>query len=406
MDRKRVLLIPNYGFPIPAVHGGSIETMITDLLNNNELKRRLYFTVISKNDEDAAKEAGTFHESEILYLKDSLCKKSFWNNSKIAKWINILGYRIFNRRLINTPYASTILKALNNREFDEVIVMGGDPFVYEKIKRHYGKQKMSFNVAGVSDGNKYLEKTYQHFLCCSDYTKRMMQANGVIDKNRVLELRNCIDTQLFSQKLPVEQAKALRNKYAPNNEKLILFIGRTSPEKGVRELLEAFALMKNQKECKVLIAGNSNFGYGGKTSYEAALEDLVHNQQMNVEFTGFIHHNELWKLMSVCDFAVLPSMWEEPAGNVVPECMATGLPVVITDSGGMIEYVDETCAIVVKRDDELIKNMASAMDSLACNVNRCKQMGIAAREKAKEYDVSAYYDKLCDYIGEWSNEKD
>lgn len=406
MDRKRVLLIPKYGFPIPAVHGGAVETRITDLLKNNETKRRVYFTVISKYDEDAAKEACNLRESEVLFLENYTSEKESLRNSRIANWINTLGYKVFNKRLIDTPYSPAILRMLGDREFDEVVIMGGDPFIYDRIKRHYGKEKMSFNVAGVSDGNKYLEKTYQHFLCCSDYTKRMMQANGVIEKSRVLELRNCIDTQLFSQKLPEEQARALRAKYAPNNEKLILFVGRTSPEKGARELLESFSLMKNQKECKILIVGNSNYGYGGRTPYESELEAYVNNQQLRVEFPGFIHHNELWMLMSVCDFAVLPSMWEEPAGNVVPECMAAGLPVIITDSGGMVEYVDETCAIVVKRDDNLINNMACAMDSLAMNSDKCVKMGAAARKKAREFDASSYYDKFCDYVEEWLNEKD
>ena len=92
--------------------------------------------------------------------------------------------------------------------------------------------------------------------------------------------------------------------------------------------------------------------------------------------------------------AVLPSVWEEPAGNVVPECMAAGLPLIITNSGGMIEYVNEETALVVEKEQGLVKNLRRAMEYLYENPDVRDKMGRAAEEKAKDYDIMIYYDLL------------
>lgn len=402
MDKTKVLLVTSAEYPVPAVRGGSIETMITDLIENNETEKKVYFTVISKYDEVAAEKAKTYQYTEVLYLNSNEKVNNKYQDWKLTQYINILGERFFRKRIIDSPYATIILKMLQGKEYDQIVVMGGNPFDYGKLSRHFGRRKLSFNVAGVSGGNRVTAKIYEHFLCCSNYTKEVIESNGVLESGRAVNMLNGIDTRKFDRELSAEEDENLRRKYSPNNEKLILFIGRIAREKGVMELLRAFSLLDKDTSCKLLVVGNSNFGYGGLTEYEKEVAEFVEKNSLNVELTGFLHHDVLWKIMKICNFAVLPSVWEEPAGNVVPECMAAGLPVIITNSGGMVEYVDSTCGIVVEKEADIEKKLANAMTRLLNNQELCKKMSRAASNKARNHDSKEYYSKFCSFMEKWS----
>lgn len=62
---------------------------------------------------------------------------------------------------------------------------------------------------------------------------------------------------------------------------------------------------------------------------------------------------------------VVPSIWQEGAGLVAVEGMAAGLPLIITQSGGMVEYVNSDAAIQVPIDKELPHNLALNIKLLA-----------------------------------------
>lgn len=57
---------------------------------------------------------------------------------------------------------------------------------------------------------------------------------------------------------------------------------------------------------------------------------------------------------------MIPSLCEDAAPLVPIEGMCSGLPLIVTDSGGMIEYIDDACALVVSRD-EIVKNLTKAI---------------------------------------------
>lgn len=72
---------------------------------------------------------------------------------------------------------------------------------------------------------------------------------------------------------------------------------------------------------------------------------------------GYIPNNALYRYYQASDLQVIPSLWKETAGIVAIEGMLSGLPLIVTRSGGMVEYVDETCAKILERDDRLVENL-------------------------------------------------
>ena len=64
---KKVLIIPLQYYPIPAIKGGSIETLVTNIIKENEQNTRAELFVISKNDDDAKKIK--FTNSKVIYFQ-------------------------------------------------------------------------------------------------------------------------------------------------------------------------------------------------------------------------------------------------------------------------------------------------------------------------------------------------
>ena len=93
----------------------------------------------------------------------------------------------------------------------------------------------------------------------------------------------------------------------------------------------------------MLIVGNSGFGIETTTNYDQILLEIASQMKDKVVFTGFIHNKQLPMIHSIADIAVVPSIYDEPAGLVVIEALASGLPLIITDSGGMPEYINNEC---------------------------------------------------------------
>jgi hypothetical protein len=170
------------------------------------------------------------------------------------------------------------------------------------------------------------------------------------------------------------------------NQKVIIFVGRLSEEKGIDKLLEAVKLL-NDIDVKVLIVGSLIMSANVVDSYQIRLHKLSEELCDKVIFTGYMAHNELPSLYSIADVAVLPSIWDEPAGLTMIEALACGTPLITTNSGGIPEYVSNY-AVVLDRDDNLILNIAKEIEqAISCDVSA----NIAATKYIKENFTSDLY---------------
>lgn len=106
------------------------------------------------------------------------------------------------------------------------------------------------------------------------------------------------------------------------------YMGRLEPEKGVSEILEVFS--KLPSHFRLVIAGS------GKKDYEAQLIEKFSSER--IQFLGWVEADTVY---SQIDFAVIPSMWNEPFGRVVIEAYVQGVPVIASARGGLSELVRE-----------------------------------------------------------------
>ena len=117
-----------------------------------------------------------------------------------------------------------------------------------------------------------------------------------------------------------------------------------------------------------------------------------------VIFTGFIHNTELPNIHSAADIAVVPSIMNDSAPLVVLEYMASGLPLITTESGGIPELIDNECAIVVKRDEKIIRNLKEAIELLKDNIDLRKKMAEKAYARGQKFNENIYYNNLINII--------
>jgi glycosyltransferase involved in cell wall biosynthesis len=118
-------------------------------------------------------------------------------------------------------------------------------------------------------------------------------------------------------------------------EKIILFVGRLHPVKGIQYLIDAMvSIEKYDKNAKLLIIGDGEERYN--------LESYVNKRKLkdSITFIGELPHSELPQYFAASDIFVLPSL-SEGFPNVLLEAMASGLPIIATNVGGVPDIIQE-----------------------------------------------------------------
>jgi glycosyltransferase involved in cell wall biosynthesis len=159
-------------------------------------------------------------------------------------------------------------------------------------------------------------------LAPSEYTRKELQANNF---RRVKVWSRGVDTELFH---PAKRDDSMRARLSGGvvDEPLLLFVGRLSSEKRIHWLR---SVLLSHPQARLAIVGDGP----QRLELENAFSGL------NVQFTGFLQGDELAKAYASSDIFVFPSA-NETFGNVVLEAMASGLPVVVPNSGGVVDFVN------------------------------------------------------------------
>ena len=143
---------------------------------------------------------------------------------------------------------------------------------------------------------------------------------------------NVIPNGVWPSEFTVKANIDFRRRFASDEERLILFVGRLVHEKGVLELLTAFKYVLNSFNAKLVMVGE---GYLKEDLYRLANQLGISER---VYLTVFVEESVKKSLYSVADVLVVPSIYE-PFGIVALEGMASGVPVVVSDVGGLHEII-------------------------------------------------------------------
>lgn len=156
---------------------------------------------------------------------------------------------------------------------------------------------------------------------------------------------------------------------------LIAYAGRLASAKGVHILIRAIVgVLAEVPNARLLVAGD---GPERKT-LQRLVRDL--DIETSVTFTGHLQREEMERRLDPAWVQVVPSLWDEPFGNVVTESMMRGVAVVASASGGISEIVrDGVDGVLVPPGD--VDALGRALLGLLTRPARAEAMGAAGRRR-------------------------
>ena len=351
---KNIVFVFNPGcYPVPAINGGAVEALVTNLINENEIQQQFNFHVIMcKNTNDKT----NYDYSNYKYTKFyDYYQKDF--NFKFDRIVNGVNKRLNYALPLYSNYEKYILSTIKSINPDQVIFEGSLNSTVRKLRKLYGKNKLSLHVHHQMKPKYKIDKYFGNMISCSEFVKRDWQNSNKLSNNFNYQiLNNVLTSSNFKNKTSTEEQNMLRKKLGINNDDfVVVFCGRLLEVKGVDILIKAIKDLNN-KNIKLMIIGESGFKNSKITPYVEYLKNLV-GEDKNVIFTGYVDNPELYKYYSLANLQVICSICEEAAPVTAIEGCAVGLPQLITNSGGLPEYANKN-AIIVDKSYDLQKKLS------------------------------------------------
>jgi len=210
----------------------------------------------------------------------------------------------------------------------------------------------------------------------SDSTAEELHQKG-IDPRKIRLFPRGVDVERFH---PAKRNGVLEKCYQIKEGVKLLYVGRISKEKNLPLLAKVFkTLLSSHPELKLIVVGDGPY----LTEMRRVLAGPA------CVFTGYLAGEELAQVYASCDLFVFPST-TDTFGNVVLEAQASGLPVVVTDSGGPQENViNGETGVIVPGDDE--EGLCNAINLLLADPDRLRKMGRAARNHVEQRSFEAAF---------------
>jgi len=218
---------------------------------------------------------------------------------------------------------------------------------------------------------------------CSSFLRDTFAARSSQLATKTGVVFNGVNTRLFH---PREQVR---------EPATIFFVGRFDQEKGVLQLVQAYArVVREHPQARLVIAGATGFGVHEQTPYvrevHSLASTLVREKGATIQFTGYLHHDhDLPDWFQRATIFSSPSLFQEPFGLVNAEAMACATPVVGSNRGGIPEVLGNTGCLI---DPENTDDFADALCRLLSQDDLRAELGRLAYRRCHEmfdWDVIA-----------------
>lgn len=270
-----------------------------------------------------------------------------------------------------------------SRAFD-VPVVSSIQYISQPVERWWGHEPDPEVVAQERRAFRELDS----FMAVSSSIKTIMVDTYQVLPEKIHVIYNGTDPHTFLQPAPHEYLTRLRQTISPAGEKIVFYAGRFHPMKGIASLLKsATRVIQAEKNVRYLMAGEPD-------SQAYALEFnkvLTENPELKERMTvlGKVSRRRLGALYSVVDVALVPSVYE-PCGYAAIEAMIAGVPLIVSNGGGLAELVEHErngLKLPVEADAQGLYGvnplrLAEATLRLLRQKDFAKKLGEAGRQKA------------------------
>jgi len=319
---------------------------------------------------------------------------------KVIKPFTNKNIPVFASQLHHLDYALPLALSLRQGKYDVTHVHNFTQFI-PVIRRFNPQAKVVLHMNGEwlmqLDYDIMAERIAQTDLVLgsSNYVAESVRQRFPQYADRCKTIYNGVNVEAFKQ-------SDHQNGASPEGGFGVLFVGRVSPEKGVHDLIKAFALVAQQFPTAQLhivgpigampieyIVGVSEdplikgLAAYYEESYGVILQKLVpEHLKEQVHFVGPTPHDTIMQYYEDTAVLVNPS-YAETFGMSLVEALASEKPVVATRVGGMVEIVgDEKVGTLVERGD--VAALAEAISRLLADGALRASMGKMGRQEVTE----------------------
>jgi glycosyltransferase involved in cell wall biosynthesis len=164
-----------------------------------------------------------------------------------------------------------------------------------------------------------------------------------------------------------------RPAFLPPEDGYLMFAGALGRHKGVDVLLEAWRRLRNRPQ--LVLIGTPQ-------------ADTPRIHDPGVVVARDVPSAQVMASWTRASVAVVPSVWNEPMGQVAVEAMLAGRAVVASDVGGLRDVVEDgATGLMVPPGDPAA--LAAALDTLLGDPERRRQMGEEGRRHARQFEAAA-----------------
>lgn len=229
----------------------------------------------------------------------------------------------------------------------------------------------------LTNWTKYSVENINHIITTSQSTKNDLLKIYNVPSNKITVSYPGYNTSEFGVNLDKERIKMTKDKYKIDGP-FIIFIGTIQPRKNLIMLIDAFEKIEN---LKLVIVGKTD-GEGRKGwMYHEILERPSRNgTEEKVIFTGFVPRMDLPYLLSGAEAFILPSLWEG-FGITVVEAMASGTPVIVSNTSSLPEIVGDAGLLIDPKSQDQIEQSIRTIVSDNKLRSKLSKLGIKQAQK-------------------------
>jgi glycosyltransferase involved in cell wall biosynthesis len=226
-------------------------------------------------------------------------------------------------------------------------------------------------------------------LYVGEQSRQYWQSYG-LPTRRLFFAPHCVDNEYWSGKareLIPKRALIRRTFGIGDGAPVVLFCGKFIPKKQPLMLLSAFAIVRKEMPCWLLMAGDGPL--------RMQVERQIHESKVEgALLPGFLNQNELPFAYAAADVFVLPSAFHETWGLVVNEAMNFSLPIVVSDQVGCTKDLVKNGwnGFSFAHDDE--QQLVSCLRQLIGDAAMRKEFGANSAKLVAGYSVEACADGI------------
>ena len=233
------------------------------------------------------------------------------------------------------------------------------------------------------------EVDWDRIVVISNFIKGSVQRRvPAIPKEKFQVILHGIDTDSFSPASQVEKAE-LKHHFGLDDNRVILHTARFLRWKGIVPAIKSLpAIIDRFPNAKMVFTGRQErVSKIDLAEYEREIDRTI--AELGLEkniLIGMYSYFDIPRLTQLADVVIYTTIGNEPFGLVPVEAMASGVPAIVTSSGGLLEgVVDGKTGFIIDKDERNIPvQLAASITKLFSDEELAREMGLAGRRRAVE----------------------